>query len=501
MIARIAAIVQADVLIRFRRLSTLIVFLLLSAAAYAWVPDPSSGRALMHIGNRRAVYNSAAIGLATALLASICVGLIGFYVISNAVRRDARSRAGFIMAATPMTRFEYVAGKFAGNVLFLATFTAGFMLTSMAMVIVRGEAPLQPIVFLTQYLVVMPPVIVFVSAMAILFECVPFLRGRFGDVLYFFVFNAAMAVVAVTVIEGGVHWMAWFDISGLAVVIARIAAIMHTKSISIGASPFDPHTAPVLFAGIPIDARLFAQRLTATLVPLPLIGVARWSFHRFDPVRVRAAGAKQKWNLLRRLNPILAAPMRVIGTRNRVAADVLLTLTAQPLIVAVMIVFAIVGLAAPSASVMQVATAVAAILIADVACRDQRAGTLALLQSAPHIKARFVAWKLASSFAIAIAICIVPLARSGMPLAALTGIFFIAATATALAVISSNAKTFIVLFLSFWYVVVNSKGANPALDFAGFFGKATPAIIATYVAVAIAALVLAEIVYRARLRD
>ena len=55
-----------------------------------------------------------------------------------------------------------------------------------------------------------------------------------------------------------------------------------------------------------------------------------------------------------------------------------------------------------------------------------------------------------------------------MPL--LVGVFFICASATALGVVSGNPKTFIVLFLSFWYVCVNDKGATPALDFAGFFG-------------------------------
>ena len=35
----IAAIILADFRIRFRRLSTLVIFLLLSAVAYAWVPS------------------------------------------------------------------------------------------------------------------------------------------------------------------------------------------------------------------------------------------------------------------------------------------------------------------------------------------------------------------------------------------------------------------------------------------------------------------------------
>ncbi len=46
---RIAAIIRADFLLRFRRPSTLIVFLLLSAFAYVWIPAPSTGRALIQI--------------------------------------------------------------------------------------------------------------------------------------------------------------------------------------------------------------------------------------------------------------------------------------------------------------------------------------------------------------------------------------------------------------------------------------------------------------------
>ena len=77
--------------------------------------------------------------------------------------------------------------------------------------------------------------------------------------------------------------------------------------------------------------------------------------------------------------------------------------------------------------------------------------------------------------------------------AALVGAFLTVAAATALGTISGNAKTFIVLFLSFWYVVINDKGAMPALDFAGFYGKATPAIMVTYALIAIALLAAATL--------
>ena len=102
----------------------------------------------------------------------------------------------------------------------------------------------------------------------------------------------------------------------------------------------------------------------------------------------------------------------------------------------------------------------------------------------------------------AVAFLAVPAFRAGahglIPL--IVGAFFVVATATALGVISGNAKTFIVVFLSFWYAVTNDGGASPALDFAGFYGKATPAVVATYAAIGAGMLAAAQLIYALRLR-
>jgi len=73
-------------------------------------------------------------------------------------------------------------GKFLGNVVFLSSFVGGYMVVSMVMQLVRGEAPLEPLIFLKQYAIMTPATIVFVSVTAIVFESIPFLSGRFGDV-------------------------------------------------------------------------------------------------------------------------------------------------------------------------------------------------------------------------------------------------------------------------------------------------------------------------------
>jgi hypothetical protein len=53
--ARVAAVIAADLRIRFRRMSTLIIFLLLSGMAYLWVPDPATGMTLIQSDGKRAI--------------------------------------------------------------------------------------------------------------------------------------------------------------------------------------------------------------------------------------------------------------------------------------------------------------------------------------------------------------------------------------------------------------------------------------------------------------
>ena len=497
MIERVAAIVRADVLIRFRRASTIVVFLLLSAFAYVWVPDPATGRTIMQVSGARVLYDSAAIGMATASIGAIFVGLFAFYVISNAVGRDVVTRCGQVIASTRIGTGEYIAGKFLGNVVFLTVFMAGFMVASMAMLVVRGEAPLRPLVFVWQYLVLDSSVVIYVSVVAILFESIPLLSGRFGDVVYFFFWCAAVGVVITVLEKTGSRWPQYLDFTSFGYLFDWTTRVMHTKQLSIGSSSFDASRPPIVMPPLSIAGDMLLPRITSTLAPLLLLPVAHAFFHRFDPARTKAASAHAKRSWLGRINGLLRPPARLLFgrfVRQAAIADAQLTVVATPLIVVAAIVFAVIPTAA-----MPFAFAAAAILIADVASRERRAGTETLVWAAPRIREHFVAWKMASSVLVALLILAIPIARSSASLPLLAGLFFVCAAVTTLGTVSGNPKTFIVLFLSFWYLCVNDKGATPALDFAGFFGV-HPAVSAAYAIAAAAALALTSAFAAARRR-
>lgn len=498
MIERVAAVVRADFLIRFRRLSTVIVFLLLSGFAYVWVPSPASGRTLMQINGARVLYNSAAIGMGTSMLASVFIGLFGFYVVSNAVRRDVSSRCGYVLASTTMRSGEYIIGKFLGNVVFLTAFIAGFMAASMAMLLVRGEAPLEPLIFMKQYAIVTPSAIVFISVAAIVFESIPWLSGRLGDVLYFFVYAASLGVVVTMMVQGGTGLARYFDFSAFGYLMEQTQGHFHTQAMSIGASSFNPRKAPLIIDGFHLAGDAWATRLVSTIAPIPMLLVALVFFHRFDPARIRAGGAREKRGWMRSFNALakpFARPFAAIPVRGAALTDAMMTFAMTPFAGAALIGITIAALVSPKT--LPITFALTAVLISDIASRDRGAGTTALISASPRLRENFVVWKFASASIVAAILLIAPLIQSGAKL--LPAIVLIAAAATSLGIISGNPKTFIVLFLTFWYVVVNDAGKTKPLDFAGFYGRPAMGVVAMYGAIAIAFAIAAAIVHRARL--
>ena len=151
-------------------------------AASAYVPGPQSWRALTTVNGHRALINSATIACASSSLCAVLLGMAGFYLISNTVRRDIETRTGFVIASTPVRNAEYLGGKMLGSISFLSLVVAVYMLNVMAMQLLRGEAPVDPLTYLALLAAVIGPAVIVVSALAILFECVRPLSGRLGEI-------------------------------------------------------------------------------------------------------------------------------------------------------------------------------------------------------------------------------------------------------------------------------------------------------------------------------
>lgn len=533
---RIRAVLWIECLTRFRRPSALVLFLLLSWLAYLWVPDPASGVALLVIDGQRTLYDSAAMALATAVLCSILLGLAGFYLVSHTVARDLRTRCGFVLAATPVGNGEYLLGKLLGNFLFLGSLALGYMVSSMGMQLVRGEAPVDVGVYLWHYGLLVPPSLLTVSAIAVLFESIPRLAGKFGDVLFFVLWMVTVSLGAILhepSLGGGPGPGAadHLDFGGLGFVLQQISTQLDTVNVSIGATSFDASQPPLRFPGFALPPEWVLARLTSLLAGLPLFLLAWWRFHRFDPDRVAIRPSQKGRGYLQKvdgwLKPLTGGLVtrglrglgrgvdrgggRRPGLANAVVADVSLTLAESPRSLLALATLAILSLTLSArvafSGLLPVGFLLFALMVAGAASRERRAGTQRLIASLPglgaHPVSRHVTWKTLGAVALGFA-CLGPLALrslAGDPartLSILIGAVFVACAATALDVIASTPKAFLLLFLSFWYLVLNDGGSQRLLDFGGFFGATELATLGLYAALSALFLLLAFGVERRR---
>jgi hypothetical protein len=472
------------------------------AAAYLWIPAPSSGKALIQLHEQRALYNSSALAIGTSTIFTLLMGLFGYYLVSNSIKKDIQTRTGFILASTTMKNSEYLIGKFLGNVVFLIALTVGFLFSSMIMQLIRGEAPLEPHIFLLYYGAMIPPLIIFVSTVAVVFESSRFLSGKFGDVLYFAVWLTVIAVAAVgSEKKQYPHAGSYIDSMGMAYLLAETRTISGVQGLAIGSTAYDKTKPPFVIQGFVFKKEWIIPRLSSLLYPIPLLIIPLARFHRFNPDRIKAKSKRMGFGIPAKLNSILKPVSKMITStflkmtiRNKasfvqsVLSEVVLALQLYPIAAVLILFFTIFfALASPSTIQSRVPLAFAAmvLVLSDLSTREKTSGTLPVIFSSPKLRANFVLWKISSAVLLALSFTWVAILKLlfVQPLSALAligGTVFAAAAATALGIFTSNPKTFIVTFLFFLYLVMNDGGHNPGFDFAGWFNRATVSVIGVY---------------------
>jgi len=182
-------IARADFLERVRRYSFLVTLAFTLYAAF----EANRGNIVVNVGDYRGVYNSAWLGLLLSMTATTLITMVGFYVIKNTVERDRQTGVGQILASTPLGRVSYLAGKALSNFAVVGVIAAILLCAAFAMQMWRGEAAgVDAWKLVAPFLILTLPALAFLAALAVLFECVPVLRGGFGNVFYFFFWTALL---------------------------------------------------------------------------------------------------------------------------------------------------------------------------------------------------------------------------------------------------------------------------------------------------------------------
>lgn len=312
-------LVKADFLERARRTS-----FLLTLGFAVWVGyETSTGGVTMQLGVYRGVYNSAWVGALMGVVTSCFVSLVGFYIVKGSIERDAETRVGQILAATPMTKTFYTVAKALGNFAVLAAMVGVMALAALLMQMLRGEdRTIHPGPLLGPLVLFALPAMAVVAALAVLFETLPVLRGGVGNVAWFFLWTGLL-VAGIPGPASGAQTLegkkTFLDFTGLGTVFGSArSALLHLNpqapnafSLSIGGPRA---TQTFLWEGIHWTGSDLAVRLGWTGLAAAAALLAAVFFHRFDPAREVRTGRTRKTVEER-------APVQVLAAAKAIAQE------------------------------------------------------------------------------------------------------------------------------------------------------------------------------------
>jgi hypothetical protein len=531
-ITPIAAQVAAEVKTRLRSPATLVALLLVFAGSVLWIPDPRGNASSLSWrladGREQApVYNSAYIGFAASALACIAVTLVGFYLVAGSVRRDRESGVGAILAATPLSRAAYLAGKFAAHCAYLSVVLGLALLAALTAWFRFGVGPFSPSDFFLPFLLLSMPAVAVTASFAVLFDVAPGLSGRGGYVVWFFVFSLVLVALPMLMAgadEKGVlrRWPV-LDPAGLATqaALARQSvpgAVGFSTGLEIRDTPFTR----VPWNGIAISPRVVAVRALNLLLAVTPLGLAVVLFDRFDPARRRRRARKpglasRLADRFRRRPPVATSEATAVAMSSAVAlspvaarpsagratlAEARLIWDAASFLKWPLLGSAILAGFLPGNGAAAVFFLLLVPIVSEVAAREVLAGTSALVFSQPGVPASAVLWKFAA-VAVFLSALGAPLvirvfiASPVRGLAAAAGILFVAGAAVGLGSLTAGGKLFSGVYLALWYFALNNL---PQADFAGVLGKApVPLYSVVYLSIALALVSAAAV--RARWRE
>jgi len=477
--------VRADFLERLRRYG----FLVTLAGALWLAYGIAAEKIWIVVGDGyRGVYNSAWIGALMATCCSTFLSLAGFYIVKNCVQRDAETRVGQILAATPMRKDFYTLAKTLSNFAVLACMVMVLMLAALAMQATRAEAHSfalgklwSPFVFIAL------PTMLLTGSLALLFETIPFLRGGVGNVAYFFLWTAMVALGATGFDDPSGLQLIYRSTRDALIATDPSAADHFNFSLTIGG---EHAVRTFLWNGIDWTPKVLTGRLLWVAVAGVIALLASVFFHRFDPARSWKSKQKESAEadsasieavpsapaaIMARLSPMTHGS-RCFSFLRLIASELRLMLKGQRwwwyAIAAGILVGQVVSPDPNVGSGFLVAAWIWPILLwSQMGCREARYSTSALLFSSERSLSRqlptlWIAGVLVAMFLGAgLALRFIFAADWHSLGAWLAGALFIPSLALALGAWTNSSKAFEAIYTLWWYV--GPAHHTPGLDFMG----------------------------------
>jgi hypothetical protein len=483
---------RADFLERTRRYSFMIMLGLVLYLGYL----VNIGQITLRLETYRGVFNSAWVGSMMTLVVNFLLGWFGFYLVKNSIARDYETGVGQIMATTPLSRLIYMLGKWLSNFIVLDLLVLILMLAAVAMQLIQREVPQIDFWALSApFLVVALPFMALVAALAVLFESISWLRGSFGNVVYFFLFILGIALVAI--MFGGqvplLDWLGFGVFKSSMAVAAKATYPAYQGGLALSLVPASGEIQPFEWAGVDWTIPLILPRLATFALAIGLTLLSALLFDRFDTSRARLRSKKAasdmnepspsgelaattpESKLAVRLTPLTAAPPRFrFGTLFR--AELRLLLKGLPwwwYLVALGLIAAsgFLPLESLRQNILPAALVWPLLVWSGLGCRETRRDTRQMVFSAPHPLWNQIPVAWLAGFAVAILMgggTFVRFSLAGEILSQLSlvaGLLFIPSLALMLGVWTGSSKVFEVVYVVFWYLGLLNKVLE--LDYLG----------------------------------
>ncbi|MBW1296471.1 hypothetical protein [Aquimarina litoralis] len=281
------SIIKYDYLHRTRSYSFLITLCISLAIAYTFVPEPDASYSTIRIADYVGYYNSAWFGYVTAIMTSIFLSLVGFYLVNSAIKTDTVTRIGQITASTRITNFRYLLSKALSNFLLLVTIVVIVFLMSILLFFLYNDGYSFDISqFIIPYLIIPIPAIFCISILAVVFEVVFTKYTVIQNIGFFFLFS----YLAFPSLSENSSNMYEFDLFGTQIVMHQmeesVRNLLETgddKGLTIGYVLGNTgETKNFKFEGVNFPISFIISRILWCVSGCLLLLLLSPIFHRFD---------------------------------------------------------------------------------------------------------------------------------------------------------------------------------------------------------------------------
>lgn len=474
---------RADFLERVRRYSFLIMLGLVVWLGYV---VNTGGLVLSVPPEYVGEINSPWVGALMTVTVGMFLGWFGFYLVKGSVARDYETGVGQILAATPLSRPVYVLGKWLSNFAVLAVMVLIMAGAGVVMVLLAARAPLEGWSLVSPLLIIALPLMAVVAAVAVLFEAIGWLRGTFGNIVYWFLF-LMLLIPAIAVST----YQPLLDFLGLRLIGEGIrqAAVAAYPDAGVG---FSYQIAQTLtsarqfhYAGIAWTPDLLAVRFGFVLIAVALVLLASLFFDRFNTSKAPRGRRPDLADAGAQALVASAAPLpqprltALVATRRFrfgavYAAELKLLLKGRRWWwYAIAVGLTIAQLLVPldsTAAILAITWFWMIALLSGLGAREAQQDTREIVFSAPHpVATQLPALWLAAVTVMALAGsgAFIHYLVSGDPLQLLPwlgGVLFVPSLAVGLGTLTQSPKAFEVIYVTWMYLVLQKI---PPVDFVG----------------------------------